>query len=405
MKELQDIIVQINHFPSFSELREMNRGDLLTVIRKQGGVNKFRELMRYSSIKKSNGYWTKEVIIKELKIIIKELSHFPTQLELNDMNKQNLSCAISRNGGFNVFRNLLGYEIIQKPSDYWTTEIIISELELVIKELNHFPLDRELREMNKSDLNTAIGRCGGLNKFRKLMKYEISKQTNGYWTEEVTIKELNLLIEKLGYFPTQNELNKMNRTDLSNGIDKNGGAPRIRELIGYPISMQEKYKSELSSYVGKRGRNSELLVKRIIQEWLKTHDHPELSCNVKLSSKNIIEFICNTSKTVGIDVTNTDTKHNISDKWKRKEYHKHLDELWIVVFSIKFVKDDYIKWNSESPENVIIVSIYEFLENLDYSTDIELRATIDKYKKCTFRNKGDFLNKSISDFQPKVLTK
>lgn len=391
------IITQLNRFPNYSDLRELNKTDLLSVIRKRGGINKFRELTGYRVLKKSDGYWTEEIIINELESVIKELNHFPTQIELNKMNKQNLSCAISNSGGFNKFRKLLGYKIIQKPSDYWSDETIIDKLELIIDELDHFPLDRELREMNKSDLNTAIGRHGGLNKFRVLMEYKIIKKPTGYWNEKTIINELEAMIENLGYFPTQRELNNMNRSDLSVGISKNGGLPKFRELMGYPTSLQDKYKSELSSYVGKRGKSSELLVKRIIQDWLEIHNLPEVLCNVKLASENVLEFVCDISKRVGIDVTNTDSRGGITNKWTRKDYHKSLDGFWVVVFSNKFTEKDYIKWNCESPENVIIMSIDQFLENLDYSTDMELQTKIDKYKGCTFRSKQEYLNKSISD--------
>lgn len=193
-------------------------------------------------------------------------------------------------------------------------------------------------------------------------------------------------------------MHKLNKSNLANAISVHGGFLKFRNLSGYPTSLHEKYKSELSSYIGKRGRDSELLVKGIIQDWLEIHNLPEVSCNVKLAPQNIIEFVCDIGRTIGIDVTNTDSKDIITRKWRQKDYHKNIDELWIVVFSNKFTEEDYNEWNCESPENVIIMSIDNFLENLDYSTDIELRTKVDKYKKCTFRTKREFLNKSISDY-------
>ena len=142
------------------------------------------------------------------------------------------------------------------------------------------------------------------------------------------------------------------------------------------VNKNKKRHSETSAYNIKRGKNSEKIVKSIIQEWLKIHNLPPLSTNVKLAPKNVIEFVCDINKKIGVDVTNARTGGSITNKWRHKDYYKFLDELYIVVFSNTFTKSDYTKWNRQSPENVYIMSINDFLQTLDYSTDEYLQNKI-----------------------------
>lgn len=396
--ELKLVIEELGHFPLNFELQNMKRGNLSRAIMINGGFNKFRKLLGYKENRKSRGYWTEETVINELKTIIKKLNHFPTQTELENFKEYGLISGINRKGGYVKFRKLLGYEASYKPDKFWNEKNIIFELELVMKYLDHFPTQKELSEMKRQDLISGITKHGGLNKFRGELGYEPLHKPDGYWTEKTVIAHLEAIVEKLGYFPSHFDLCEINESGLSTSISRNGGFPKFRELMGYPISIQKKYKSEISSYINKRGKASELLVKRIIQDWLAIHNLPEVSCNVKLTSKNILEFVCDIGKTIGIDVTNTESKSSIIRKWSHKDYHKNLDELWIVVFSTKFTEEDYVKLNEKCPGNVTVVSIDEFLKILEYSTDEYLRTKIDKYKECTFRSKKAHLNKSINEY-------
>jgi len=148
----------------------------------------------------------------------------------------------------------------------------------------------------------------------------------------------------------------------------------------------------MSSYNARRGKSSEKIVKQILQDYCILHNLPEPQYNVKLTKGSILEFVCNTNKIIGIDVTNTKSQNgkNIYKKWLKKDYHNYLDELWIVIFSNIFTESDYIKFNNDSPSNVKIMSIYTFLKELDYSLDELTKTKIDKYCLCTFHTKEQF---------------
>lgn len=395
--ELKVLITSINHFPSQKELHKLNRYDLNNAIRKNGGYPRFRQLMGYEIIKKSNGYWTEEKIIKELALIIDSIGHFPTQDELLHINKSYISSAIRRKGGLNKFRLLLGYETIKHARGYWTDDMIVSELKFIINKLGHFPSDDELKSMNKTTLSVMMWRNGGYHKFRTLVGADFVKMPNHYWSDEKIINELNLIINKLKRFPTQRELIKMDKGDLVHAMFNNGGVIKYIKLLGY-LFIYKGYISATRSYVTKRGKNSEIIVRYIIEDYCKINNIPPPSYNVKLSKGNVVEFVCDTGKKIGIDVTNNKTsKSSIVRKWTRKDYYKHLDELWIVVFSDLFTNQDYNKFNYISPPNVKVMSIYQFIEELNYSLDEHTKSKIDKYCKCNFHTKEEFIKSKPSN--------
>ncbi|MCK5282466.1 MAG: hypothetical protein KAK00_03585 [Nanoarchaeota archaeon] len=369
----------------------------MSAISQHGGVNHFREKMGYKIFKKSDGYWNEEIIIAELESIISDKKYFPLHDEFIEMKRLDLIGAINKHGGFNYFREKMGYEFIHKPKGYWSEEVIIAELKTMVSTIGFFPSQSELIEMKRGDLKDIIVRSGGANYFREKMGYKILKKSDGYWSEKTIIKELEQVIEESKHFPSYNELNIMNKKGLQSMINKSGGLIYFREKLGYNTSMHQKYKSELSSYLSKRGRKSEELIKEIISEWSMLHDKPSPDFNVKLAPGNVLEFVCDFDKKIGIDVTNTKASKNstfntISNKWRHKDYRLYLDELWIVVFTDILSSEDYDKLNRKSPNDVKVFSIEGFLEELDYSTELCNTKKISKFNNCTFHNKNEMIN-------------
>ena len=395
--ELKLIVKKLNYFPTLHELRIMNKNSLGYAVSHQGGVNYFKEKMGYKITKKTTGHWNENNIINELKLIISDKEHFPTGNELTKMKRGDLLGAINQHGGFNHFRERIGYKSIHKPDNYWNEETIIIELESVIYDIDYFPSQEQLIKMKRGDLKDSIVQHGGANYFRKKLGYKPLQEHKGYWSEKTIIEELRQVIKHLGHFPSHNELNITKKKGLQNAINKSDGLIHFREKMGYNTSVYQKYKSELSLYLSKRGRKSEQLIREIITEWSNIHGKPSPDFNVKLSKGNVIEFVCDFDKKVGIDVTNTKASKGsaystISRKWKHKQYHLHLDELWIVVFTDVLSLEDYIKLNIKSPDDVKVFSIDDFLKELDFSTELCNTKKISKFNNCTFHNKNEMIN-------------
>ena len=346
--------------------------------------------------RKPEGYWSEDNTVFELESVIKEIGYFPVEKELRKMKKNGLIRAINKNGGFPRFRDSLGFKVIKHSNGYWSEEIIISKVSQIINEIGHFPTRVELNTLGVGDLSRAMSRHGGSNHFRKLLKHIFKKKPNNFWSEEVIIIELELFMKSFGHFPSQSELVKTKRGDLSTQITRFGGFAHFKEKTGFTISMQEKYRSGLSLYVGKRGRKSEKVIKEIITEWSNIHGKPLPDLNVKLAKGNVLEFVCDFNKKIGIDVTNTKGSlhsafYTIRNKWKHKDYHLYLDELWIVVFTDVLSSEDYNKLNMICPKNVKIFSIEGFLKELDYSIEQRNMNEIDKLQRCTFHNKEEMI--------------
>jgi len=394
IEELNNIISLIKHFPTSTEL--VNKNDnLYSAISRYGGINYFRRIMGYDYLYKPDTYWTKNNTITELKIVIDEIKHFPKQRELCKMNKNGLVHAITKHGGLYNIGNELGYKQTRKPRRYWSKENTTIELKQIIKSVGRFPSCEELIKID-SGLVHAITKHGGFVEFRKDMGYSLLKHEYGYWTDEKIIEELREVVNEINRFPTVTYLKNMNKKDLVGAIYCSGRIIKFRETCGFSPSVFDKYRSELSSYITKRGKKTEVIVEQIIKEYCKVNELNILQKNVRLSKGSIIEFVCNANKTIGIDVTNTESKGAVSYKWTKKDYYKYLDELWIVVVSDSFTKDDYIKWNKQSPGNVYVMDIDNFIDELEYDLDEATKNKIDKYKSCTFHTRYNFKQQSLN---------
>jgi len=387
LSELNSIISKIGKFPDNKYLQSTNRWDLIGGIRKNGGLHKYYILLGYKPNQNPVGYWTEERCIEELQKIILNVGDFPLIPQIKATSIHGLIDGISNNGGINKFRRLLGYPILCQSIGYWTQEQIVNEIKEIMVVSNKFPTSNYLAIINRLDLQHAITKNGGYRLFRTLIGVDIPHKVDGYWTKENTLKELQDIIRQIGHFPTQSDLITINRHDILGGIQKNGGIIPFMDLCGKPLSYLHELLSRRASYCSKRGKKSEDIVYDIMEIYCIKRGISLPIKNKTLSKSHRIEFVCNTNKTIGIDVINTKTKGNISRKWTKKEYHKHLDELWIVVFSDSFIKEDYIEWNNTSPDNVYIMNIDNFINELECDLDEATKNKIDSYKKCTFHSR------------------
>lgn len=390
INELRFIIDDLGRFPTQREIAKLDKtkvgcselvgkSKLISKINQNGGINQFRKLMGYPLV---NQPWNEERAIKELSRLIKELGHYPATKELRS---HSLRQYIS--GKTNYYRRKLGYEVI-RIREVYSEEYIIDKINSIIKETGEFPV---LDLMKDEPYFSRIFYYGGVNHFRKVMGYKLSREQ---WNEEKFITELSNAVDEFGRFPTQTDLINKRNHSLLNAINNRGGFIKTRDDFSniFPDSVSKNYRSELMSYIGKRGANSEKIVKELITEWCYAHNLPQPEFDVKLSKGNIIEFVCESNSRIGIDVTNTKNRggHAIRHKWNRKEYHLHLDELWIVVFSDVYTEHDYFKFNKQSPDNVKVMSIEVFMEELQISVDKDLQLKIENYNTCDFHSKDDF---------------
>jgi len=340
--------------------------------------------------KKPRNYWSTETIVNELLSIISIINKFPitSYLRKNNMSLMN---AISKHGGVFKFQRLVGCIPEYKQKGYWTDETILNELNDIINNTNNFPTHEYLESIGKKDIVHAICNHGGINRFRKIMKYDVLKATNGYWTEDSIIFDLKDIIKNNNnVFPTVEYLKDIDRIDIVSAITNYGGMIWAREKCGFSVTEYNRYMSDIKSYINKRGKNTEDIVFNILSKYCSIKDINAPIKNRMFPNKKRIEFVCENNKNIGIDVTNTRTINNIRRKWTKCNYHKYLDELWIVVVSDSISSNEYKELNINSPDNVYIYSIEEFCNELQYDLDDVMENKIKRYKSCTFHTRNQY---------------
>jgi len=120
------------------------------------------ELLVNSCETKIGKHWTFDRVLKELLELVND-GFLPSQAELIEMGKGYLTNAVARFGGMNKFAEFLKCKIKKRPNGYWTVEKIFESIE---NEMDHFPTCNELILMGKNDLSRAISRNGGFQKLR-----------------------------------------------------------------------------------------------------------------------------------------------------------------------------------------------------------------------------------------------
>lgn len=175
------------------------------------------------------GYWCNDTIIKELKEVIGKIGDFPTGRQLFAMNMFNLGTAIVKFGGYRKFAQLLGH---QPKTKAFSEVSVMSELLSLTQQLGHFPCDRELQEVDRSDLASMIKTHGGYGCFKEKVTGQKDKKPFGYWNDESNlIAEFKNLQDKLGHFPTYNELGL-----LAKGVDKSK-----KGMLYFRRKLEEQY--------------------------------------------------------------------------------------------------------------------------------------------------------------------
>ncbi len=395
---LKKVIEQIGHFPTHTELCNMGRRDLSGNIVANGGIFKYAQLLGYTIKQRPKDYWIIRGISNSVKEMVDSFGHFPHRTELVSTEWNGLYKYLLKNKELDYYRNLYNYHAYRKPDGYWNDDnIVLEELKKVICSIGYFPTKSKLYDIDRGDLINQIDLHGGFNKYRRLLKYDITKEKNGFWNDSIIVEKLKPIIEKLGFFPARSDLNVIGESRLISAISEFGGLIKFQRLFNISCDYFKSYKSAMASYVVKRGKNTEDIIYDILCSYCESNDLKFPIKNKKLAIGNVIEFVCNTNKRIGIDVTNTESKSIIYRKWTKQHYYKYLDELWIVVVSDSFNGDDYKKWNEESPDNVYVYSIEQFCNELQYNLDESMKNKIYKYKKCTFHTINQYKKEKQED--------
>lgn len=203
----------------------------LLTIAKASNAQSPHNLSNFTSIsffnKKSPGFWKNPDNLKtELFPLIKKFGHMPTICELRSAGRNDVEGAIMNvYGSFWNAAKAIGLNTakIKKPSKYWkNAENIKNELLPIIEEYGYLPSRTVLMKKGMRSVVAAIDAYHhSFAEISRTLKvaYSSEKRKNGYWLNEINIRnELERIIEKIGRFPTAQEINDFKLSGMLKGI-------------------------------------------------------------------------------------------------------------------------------------------------------------------------------------------
>ena len=158
------------------------------------------------------------------------------------------------------------------------------------------------------------------------------------WTLDNIRDGLEYFRELKGRYPTALEIDIFEYLPSSRQIQRKfGGLQRLRESLGHPdIHLGTgKYRSLISHKIGKRGRNAEIdLEKLLIEKFGEIFVHTEKLFDIDKNRKLRVDFyIYCPEGNFGIDVFTTDNFHNLESNVNAKigKYINFPNELFLVI--------------------------------------------------------------------------
>ncbi|MCB0749201.1 MAG: hypothetical protein KDC90_17195 [Ignavibacteriae bacterium] len=204
--------------------------------------------------------WNIDKILTEAKYFIKEFGELPGRKKLTKMGRGDFINAVNKYypGNMTQLRIDLNAPTGQKPSGYWTKEQIIKESKKLIKKEKEFPSQKRLSELGLNTISIYAQRYfGGL--YGLAIACGINSETlwtkSGHWKNIENIKkEIEVVIDQLGRFPTTTDLRRIGKHNLLSAISSNfDGIKNVRKILGYtkklPIAKDGHYCDSFSEVI------------------------------------------------------------------------------------------------------------------------------------------------------------
>lgn len=145
--ELKKIANEMHRTPRVVDLAQNERWDLVKAATRFFGT--YTNAIKQSKLKPNLTYWSRSLIIKELKKIYKQIGHTPTYRELRKI-RLDLQAAIERH--FKKYNNAIISAGLPLNNIRWSKSKVIKKLQQVARKLGRTPTERDLRALNFFDL-------------------------------------------------------------------------------------------------------------------------------------------------------------------------------------------------------------------------------------------------------------
>ena len=240
-KELDDVVNQFGYIPTQKEFLEIGRGDLLGRVNEAGGAQKIADKYGYMT-KTLNLGWSHSHGFDEwgtfksaIERIIKELGHFPSTKWLRDNKHTSLENYIYKYGGIDAVASELGYKSRSAQLNKWVDKIYcLSELKSLSQNIGKTPTKSDLEKNGLGGLNQALRKhFGGLRNAVIEIDLQPTKLPMGHWLDFENVEKVILdLTEKLGHYPSRDEINSEGFGGMAGAVYKHhGGLINVKKKI------------------------------------------------------------------------------------------------------------------------------------------------------------------------------
>lgn len=261
------------------------------------------------STRKPKGYWENfDNVQKEIKPLLAKYGRFPSNNEMTAEGKSSLARFIGKyHGGIIEVAKRLNVptydeRIGRNKKNTWNeANVLIEFKEYINKEnIDYFP---SRYEISKAGSNIYTGITQVFGSYQNFKKHLLSigfilqkKPKEIKWTFESAIKELEPIIKKLGYFPSQSDLDKLNKKGLRGYISKNNFLDTLKSHFNVESKLRKNTVSRPSKYWNK-AENILLELDRVFNDFGRIPNNKELlelgygslALHIKKLPKEILE--------------------------------------------------------------------------------------------------------------------
>ncbi|MBX4196183.1 hypothetical protein KW805_01185 [Candidatus Pacearchaeota archaeon] len=286
----------LTSLPSQYTLNQMKQGGLVRAIQiYHGGFRKFRDDLGQSQVLRKRGLWNNiRYVLKEARVI-KERHGFkqlPGGETLAKLGYSAFNNAVWKyHGGMNNIRKKLDEELPRTDSSLLKDETyILKQARKIMRDEGYetLPGHDSLYKKGYASFTNAVNRHhGGIAAIRKKLGQEINRKSNSYWKKWRNVHNaLKEIVNELGHFPKQKELQKRESSIAAAITLHHGGMNTVREKMGY-----ERTKLDNGFY--KDSKNIEQDMQKIIKthtelqgtlpsaHWLQKNGYASLSNGIR----------------------------------------------------------------------------------------------------------------------------
>jgi hypothetical protein len=253
---IQNYIRRFNEFPTRKKLNATGMSGLAWRIDQFGGFAYFRSLMGFPPWQPKRK-WNEATITAHLLTIGKRMGRFPKDVELSsDLRNAIHKNSVDGSHDLNYYRMKLGYPITKKSIGYWTEDTLQNELKKILSTHRVFPTNSFLIKKGRYDLSAAIQQSGGFNTWRQKLGYPIIRHSPNQYTDESIKEWLRKATLEKGRVPTQKELRQLDSRNQA-AVAHRGGVmhyltlvadkePRCAVLFSPIVNAREHHKRLIS---------------------------------------------------------------------------------------------------------------------------------------------------------------